>query len=349
MRRDDPLEDWLVLRAYRSEADLADQQRRELSFASSQFLTTLGSPPPPSDTRTPVERLHDAYRHVSTAGGPGNTLLQEHLLRALALAADPASVPFWLETLSLQRPRDTFATRRRTTALAALAYLALQKGTPAAYAALCAATRHDLADVRALAVHYLGRAYLQAKRPLPPDVVAALADIAVQDPAFSPRYQARVLLRTADLPVPLDNPGGVYLFKVKFRWAKRIFRSIAMRSEQTLEDLHVAIQRAIDWDADHLYSFFMNSDRYDDAYRVRCPYEADADAVLLTDAAVIGQLGLVHKHKFLYYFDYGAGNEFEVETIDICPRAEPGAYPRVVERKGEAPPQYDRPDEDEDT
>ena len=85
------------------------------------------------------------------------------------------------------------------------------------------------------------------------------------------------------------------------------------------------------------------------ALRVRSPYEADADAVLLTDAVVIGQLGLVRKHKFLYYFDYGAGNEFEVETIDIRSQAEPGAYPRVVERKGEAPPQYDWPDEDEDT
>ena len=76
---------------------------------------------------------------------------------------------------------------------------------------------------------------------------------------------------------------------------------------------------------------------------------ADADAGRLTAAAVSGQLGLVHKHKFLYYFDYGACNEFEVETIDIRPQAEPGAYPRVVDGKGEAPPQYDWPDDDEDT
>ena len=348
MRRDDPLEDWLLLRAYRSEAELADRQQLELSFASTQFLTALGISPLPDDTRTPVERLHDAYRHVYTLGGPGNTLLQEQLVRAIALAADPVSIPFWVETLRLQRPRDTFATRRRTVALAALAYLAIQCATPAAYIALREATHHDLADVRSLAVHYLGRAHLRARRPLPPDVVAALADIAVQDPAFSPRYQARAVLRTTDLPIPLDNPGGVYIFKVKFMWAKRIFRSLALRSEQTLEDLHVAIQHAIDWDEEHLYSFFMNGDRYDDAYRVRCPYEADADARLLTDAAVIGQLGLVRKHKFLYYFDYGASNEFEIETIDIRPQAEPGVYPRVVERKGEAPPQYDESDDDED-
>ena len=50
-----------------------------------------------------------------------------------------------------------------------------------------------------------------------------------------------------------------------------------------------------------------------------------------------------------YYFDYGDRNEFEVEVIDIRPQAEPGQYPRVVDSKGEAPPQYDWPDEDEDT
>lgn len=64
------------------------------------------------------------------------------------------------------------------------------------------------------------------------------------------RFQARSVLRTAGQPVPMDNPGGVYAFKAKFVWAKRIYRTIELRSEQTLDDLHYAIQRAIKWDAD---------------------------------------------------------------------------------------------------
>ena len=69
---------------------------------------------------------------------------------------------------------------------------------------------------------------------------------------------------------------------------------------------------------------------------------------MFTSEAIIGELGLVRKHKFIYYFDYGDRNEFEVEVIDIRPQAEPGQYPRVVDSKGEAPAQYDWPDEDED-
>ncbi len=83
---------------------------------------------------------------------------------------------------------------------------------------------------------------------------------------------------------------------------------------------------------------------------MRCPNEKEEeDGRLFTSEAVIGELGLVRKHKFIYYFDYGDRHEFEVEVIDIRPQAEPGQYPRVVDSKGEAPPQYDWPDGDEHT
>jgi len=39
-------------------------------------------------------------------------------------------------------------------------------------------------------------------------------------------------------------------------------------------------------------------------------------------------------------FDYGDSHEFEVEVVDIRPNAEPGVYPRVVDKKGSAPSQY---------
>jgi hypothetical protein len=348
MRRDDPLEDWLFLHAYRSEAELAEREQREVGYVSRQLLAERGQSLPRTDARTALDSLLEVYRQIYATGGTGNTLIQDEILTTIGRAADPETIPFWLETLTLSRPRDLFAKRRRPLALAALAYLAIRRSTPEAYTALRDTTHHDLPEVRALAVRYLGRVYQQAQQPLPSDVVAEISDIAAHDPAFSPRFQARLLLHTAGLPVPLDNPGGVYVLKVKFMWAKRIYRSIAVRSEQTLDDLHFAIQRAIDWDADHLYSFFMNGIRFDDAYRVRCPYEEDEDVPFDTAEAIIGELGLVPKHKFLYYFDYGDGNEFEIEVVDIRPQAEPGVYPRVVDGKGEAPAQYDVPDEDED-
>jgi hypothetical protein len=112
-----------------------------------------------------------------------------------------------------------------------------------------------------------------------------------------------------------------------------------VRSEETLDHLHFAIQSAIDWDADHLYSFFMNGKIYDQRYAFSCPHE---DNPPFTDEAIIGNLGLTLKHKFLYLFDYGDSNQFEVEVVGIRPEAERGKYPRVVESQGEAPEQYPR-------
>jgi hypothetical protein len=175
-------------------------------------------------------------------------------------------------------------------------------------------------------------------QPVPPDVAAELTAIAVGDKAFEPRFLARQILRRAGEPVPLDNRAGAYAFKVKFRGDKRVYRTIALKSEQTLEDLHVAIQRAIKWDDDHLYAFFMNGQLYDERYQFASPW--DRDAAAWTNEAVIGELGLTLKHKFLYFFDYGDSHEFEVEVVDIKARAERGKYPRVVDSQGQPPAQY---------
>ncbi|MBN1485500.1 MAG: plasmid pRiA4b ORF-3 family protein, partial [Chloroflexia bacterium] len=110
------------------------------------------------------------------------------------------------------------------------------------------------------------------------------------------------------------------------------------RSEQTLQDLHRAILRAFGWDSDHLYSFFMNGQAWDERYSFAAPFEQDRPR--WTDEGVLGELGLTLKHKFLYYFDYGDSHRFEVQVVAIQAQAEPGEYPRLVDSRGEAPAQY---------
>jgi hypothetical protein len=353
MDREDPLWLWLL----RSERDLdpglVGQHQDKLRDALDRLEVYLDDPPKRPNLMDVTPRVWDAlggfdpddlpraqalYRRIVETGGTGTTYVQEALLELIAATQDPVSIPFWLEILDIHRPRDAFAEQRRAMALSALALLAVWQGNPAAHDALRQATRHDRAEVRALAVQTLGRVYAEAERPLPPEVLDELAGIATGDPAFGPRFQARTALRAAGRPVSPDNPGGVYAFKVKFKWAKRVYRIIELRSEQTLDDLHYAIQRAIHWDADHLYSFFVGGMAHDGRYRVSCPYEEDSPP--WTDEAVVGGLGLTKGHKFLYYFDYGDCHEFEVEVVDVRPQAEAGDYPRVVDAKGDAPPQY---------
>lgn len=294
--------------------------------------TTVGLDP------ADLSLAEELYRRVYQTGGPGSHLFQESLLHMIAATADPVSLPFWLEILAYARPRDQFANRRRQISLAALAFLAIQHNDPAAYAALHQASDHENPAVRALAVYYLGQAYLEAERPLPADVLEVLAAHAVNDPSFGPRFMARSLLRATGQPVPLDNPGGLYAFKARLRGYRPFSCTIELRSEQTLDDLHYAIQKAFQWDDDHLYSFFMNGQHFDPQYSFASPEEDDRPP--WTDEAVIGELGLVIGHKFVYYFDYGDGHEFEIEVVDIRSQAEPGQYPRVIESQGKPPEQY---------
>jgi hypothetical protein len=353
MDRDDPLGLWLLYSERNLDLNLVADQRDRLRAELDRLEAYLDDPPKRPNLMDVTPRVWDAlggfdpddlpraqalYRRVVEAGGTGTTYVQEALLELIAAAQDLASIPFWLEILDIHRHRDAFAKQRRAMALSALALLAVRQDSPAAHDALRQTTHHDHPEVRALAVQTLGRVYAEMERPLPPQVLDELAEIAVNDPAFGPRFHARALLRAASRPVPPDNPGGIYAFKVKFKWAKRIYRTIDLRSEQTLDDLHHAIQHAIGWDADHLYSFFVGGMAHDGRYRVSCPYEEHSPP--WTDETVLGDLGLTKGHKFLYYFDYGDCHEFEVEVVDVQPQAEAGDYPRVVDARGEAPPQY---------
>lgn len=54
-----------------------------------------------------------------------------------------------------------------------------------------------------------------------------------------------------------------YVFHVSIPRTGRVWRKIEIGAEQTLEALHYAIQDAYDWDADHLYSFFMSGRAWD--------------------------------------------------------------------------------------
>lgn len=54
-----------------------------------------------------------------------------------------------------------------------------------------------------------------------------------------------------------------YTFEVSLPDAGDARRKIEVRADQSLHDLHMAIQSAFEWDADHLYSFFMSGMAWD--------------------------------------------------------------------------------------
>ena len=397
---DDPLDNWLTMSEMLPAQGASQRTLRKMGISLDKLEAALSILPdgkphltsliPPLAELTPIslasaerERVQQLAMQFAQRSSKDTKRVEAVLLNAIGFTQAPESIPFWQSLLNLKQSHDRFAATRGRFALSALALLAINQENQIAYAALESALQHPTKAVRADAAYYLGGAYAIPNRPIPDHVVEVLTTCATADPVFEARYQARMTLRYLQLPIPLDNPGGVYLFKVQLKGDESgATRTIALQPEQTLSTLHFAIQDAFDWDADHLYSFYLRGKRYDQEYEISgpdgdpffgemlggalelFPTEAaeimklaeqleeeaanEADGALDTTNTVLGQIGMKVKHKLLYYFDFGDSHQFEVTLVKIEAQADQGEYPRVVEAHGEAPPQYYGEDEEED-
>jgi hypothetical protein len=135
-----------------------------------------------------------------------------------------------------------------------------------------------------------------------------------------------------------------YVLHVNHRALPRVWREIEIAEDQTLEDLHLTIQEAYQWNDDHLYSFFLSGNARDRKTEIGSPW---SDTHRHTHRETIGSLDLKPGQKILYLFDYGDNHEFDVRVLRINPEAPRGNYPKIIEKQGQAPPQY--PDYDEET
>jgi hypothetical protein len=75
-----------------------------------------------------------------------------------------------------------------------------------------------------------------------------------------------------------------YTFHVSLPGTGKVWRKIEIGAEQTLEDLHLAIQAAYDWGNDHLYSFFMNNKAWDPTSEYTLPEGALYEGMEIEEA-----------------------------------------------------------------
>ena len=150
----------------------------------------------------------------------------------------------------------------------------------------------------------------------------------------------------------------ILVLKVALQNAKKIWRRIAIRGNQTLDDLHESIFDAFGRFDPHMYSFFFpekptkSLQKLMDSPGVICPFGAENPgplAELFGDEpppnaakARMDQLRLELKQKFYYLFDFGDEwwHEITVEQTDTHRNRDSGKDPRVIEKRGESPRQY---------
>jgi hypothetical protein len=159
----------------------------------------------------------------------------------------------------------------------------------------------------------------------------------------------------------MANP--VFVFKVALAGRKSIWRKIAIRGDQTLDDLHEAIYDAFDRDDEHLYSFYFPRpgakksrrltmrDGVEYASSFTCEDPGPFSDPGPRDAAEtkLDSLKLKPEQVFYYLFDYGDEWWHEITVEEVDAEEEEGKYPRVLQTRGASPPQYpDMEDEDEE-
>jgi len=132
-----------------------------------------------------------------------------------------------------------------------------------------------------------------------------------------------------------------------------VSRTIQIRGDQTLEELHYAIFDALNREEEHMYEFQFGKkpqDRKGKSYVLPISLvesfgygdKPDGDLTITT----IGSLDLRVRRVFYYWFDFGDDWWHKIKVKAIEEKAPKGKYPKIVKRVGQSPSQY--PDWDEE-
>ena len=155
-------------------------------------------------------------------------------------------------------------------------------------------------------------------------------------------------------PIAPDNPlfytlevfltGG----PITEKFAKKnpvVSRTIKMRGDQTLEELHYAIFDAFGRFEEHMYEFQFGKGPMDpQAPRYVLPhgFELDDDnpPAGRVDQTTLDSLSLEVGRCFGYWFDFGDDWWHQINVEAIEDKVPTGKFPKVTRQVGKSPPQY---------
>jgi Plasmid pRiA4b ORF-3-like protein len=113
--------------------------------------------------------------------------------------------------------------------------------------------------------------------------------------------------------------------------------TLEIDSSATLEDLHLAIQSAVQFDDDHMYMFYAAR-----THRSRDRTDFELEDGTLQDTTLAELFLLPPDRKLFYWFDFGDDWIFSVGRTRTAPQVagKNRKYPRIVGTRGDTPVQY---------
>ena len=117
-----------------------------------------------------------------------------------------------------------------------------------------------------------------------------------------------------------------------------ISRTIEIRGDQTLEDLHYEIFKAFDREEEHMYEFQIGEKGPNDPNAEQ--YGLSGEGGEEASKTMINSLKLMKGDIFGYWFDFGDDWWHQINVITTKKEIPTEKYPKVVKKVGDSPPQY---------
>ena len=128
-------------------------------------------------------------------------------------------------------------------------------------------------------------------------------------------------------------------------------RTLEIRGDQTLAQLHEIIFEAFDRFDEHLCEFQVGGKGPQDAKARRYSFSSTDDEIMGDKLAgdvretVMDDLKLKKDAAFGYWFDFGDDWWHQINVLSIEQKNPKGKYPKITNRVGQSPPQYMEMDE----
>ena len=123
-----------------------------------------------------------------------------------------------------------------------------------------------------------------------------------------------------------------YTIQAIYRKDKAIRAMFEASEDCNLEELHLALQDAFDFDDSLPWAFYMGKRIFDLKNEYGC---VDFDAERLADQAYLSQFNLSKGRKFIYLYDFLDEHVFELQVTEIGTAKPELLYPWLLNKTGE--------------